>query len=297
MIFRSNRSSSGSLYKVPVQGGTELPVLETYWNYASHGRVSPDGKTLLFSWGSENSYWWRRGYRGSNTAKLWTADLQTGSVRKIVDDPANAFWPDWRPDGSGVYFVSDRSGVYNIWTAQADGSGVRPVTKFDKGDVRWMSVAAQAPWAVYERDFGIWATNLADGESRRLPIEAPAETKDNRTFFVENAPVSESAVSPDGKKIAAVVRGEVFVVSAEGGYARNVTSSPWREQSVDWDKDGRTVFYISDAGGQPRHLRRLRAGRGSPAPADVVAGGQDGAPGFARRAMDRLLPRGRGSSG
>ncbi|MCX6559787.1 MAG: LpqB family beta-propeller domain-containing protein [Candidatus Aminicenantes bacterium] len=251
VIFRSNRSSSGSLYKVPVQGGTELPVLETYWNYATHGRISPDGKTLLFSWGSENGYWWRRGYRGSNTAKLWTADIQTGSVRKIVDDPTNAFWPDWRPDGAGVYFVSDRSGVYNIWTAKADGSAARPVTKFDQGDVRWMSVAAQAPWAVYERDFGIWATNLADGASRRLPIEAPAETKDNRTIFVENAPVTEFRVSPDGKKIAAVVRGEVFVVSAEGGYARNVTNSPWREQAVDWDKDGRTVFYISDAGANP----------------------------------------------
>jgi tricorn protease len=251
VIFRSGRSSSGSLYKVSLKGGHELPVLETYWNYAFHGRLSPDGKTLLFSWGSENSFWWRRGYRGANTAKLWTADLPGGGPRKIVDDTSNSFWPDWRPDGAGIIFVSDRSGIYNIWTAEADGSGAKAVTKFDKGDVRWMTVAAKAPLAVYERDFGIWVTNLNSGESRKVPVDVPAETKNNRTLFVENDPVSEFRVSPDGKKIAAVVRGDIFVLSTEGGYARNVTQSPWREQAVDWDKDGRTVFYISDAGANP----------------------------------------------
>ena len=251
VLFRSGRSSSGSLYKVPIGGGNELPVLETYWNYASHGRLSPDGKTLLFSWGSENNFWWRRGYRGANAAKLWTMNLAGGEPKKILEDAANSFWPDWRADGTGIYFVSDRSGIYNIWTAAADGSGAKPVTKFDRGDVRWMTVAAKVPMAAYEREFGIWITNLASGESHRIPVEAPAETKSNRTFIVENDPVSEFRVSPDGKKIAAVVRGEIFVLSTEGGYARNITNSPWREKSVDWDKDGRTVFYISDAAANP----------------------------------------------
>ena len=251
VVFRSGRASSGSLYKVPVGGGTETPVLETYWNYAAYGRISPDGKSVLFSWGSENSYWWRRGYRGANAAKIWATDLTSGTPRKIVDDAANAFWPDWRPDGAGIVFVSDRSGTYNIWTAGADGTAQRQVTRFDKGDVRWMSVAAKAPVAVFERDFGIWAANLANGAAHRLAIEAPAETKDNQFLYVDNAPVSEFRVSPDGKKIAAVVRGEVFIVSTEGGYARNITESPWREGSVDWDKDGRTVFFVSDSGGNP----------------------------------------------
>jgi len=248
VIFRSSRSSSGSLYRVPIKGGNERPVLETYWNYASGGRVSPDGKTILFSWGSENSFWWRRGYRGANAAKIWTAPFVGGEPKKIVENEANAFWPDWRADGAAIYFVSDRSGSYNIWTAAADGTGVRQVTKFDRGDIRWMTVAASAPKAVFERDFEIWIAELGSGESRRVAVEAPAETKDNATFFVDNTPVSEYRVSPDGKKIAAVVRGEVFVLSTEGGYARNVTESPWRERDVDWDADGRTVFFISDNG-------------------------------------------------
>ena len=57
VIFRSARSSAGSLYRISLKGGNERPVLETYWNYATGGRISPDGKNLLFSWGSENSFW------------------------------------------------------------------------------------------------------------------------------------------------------------------------------------------------------------------------------------------------
>jgi tricorn protease len=252
VVFRSNRASSSSFYIVPVTGGTEQPLLETFWNWAYHGRISPDGKSLLFSRGTENSYWWRTGYRGANTAKLWTSDLRTGAVKLVLDDPANSFWPDWGPDGSRVYFVSDRrSGVDNIWSIAAAGGDLKPVTDFSKNDVRFLSLAAKAPVAVYERDYGIWMTDLRTGASRAVAVEAPAETKDNRTFFVENAPVSEFKLSPDGKKIAAVVRGEIFILAAEGGYARNVTRSSWREKSPDWDKDSRDIVYVSDAGANP----------------------------------------------
>jgi tricorn protease len=252
VIFRSNRASSSSLYKVSVNGGNELPVLETFWNWAYHGRISPDGKSVLFSLGTENGYWWRRGYRGSNTAKIWLAELDGSGVKKIVEDSTNAFWPDWSPDGGRVYFVSDRQfGTYNIWTAAKDGSGQKPVTQFEQGDVRWLSVAAHVSLAAYEKDFGIWVTDLRTGDSRRVPIDAPAETKENRVFSVENAPASEFRLAPDGKKIAAVVRGDIFVLSSDGGYARNISTTPWRERNIDWDKESKNIVYVSDVDAHP----------------------------------------------
>jgi tricorn protease len=281
VIFRTGRASSSSLYKVPVAGGTELPVLETYWNWAFHGRLSPDGRAAVFSQGTENSYWWRTGYRGANTAKLWVADLAAGGgVRKVFADTANAFWPDWGADGSRIYFVSDRgTGVYNIWSVTAAGTDPKAVTSFAQGDVRFMSVAARSPLAAYEREYGIWLTDLRTGSSRRIPIEAPAETKDNRTFIIENAPVSEFKLSPDGKKIAAVVRGEIFVLGSDGGYARNVTRSPWREKGVDWDKDSRNIVYVSDVGANPDLFIVSALGDASPRRL-TSSPGDENSPGF-----------------
>jgi len=68
---------------------------------------------------------------------------------------------------------------------------------------------------------------------------------------VNNASVSEYRLSPDGKKIAAVVRGDIFVLSTEGEYARNITNTPWRERDIDWDKESKNLVYVSDIGANP----------------------------------------------
>ncbi|HSQ21062.1 MAG TPA: peptidase S41, partial [Blastocatellia bacterium] len=64
--------------------------------------------------------------------------------------------------------------------------------------------------------------------------------------------VQELALSPDGKKIAFVVRGEVFAASAkDGGDAARVTSSPANESQIVWAPDSRRLAYVSDREGSP----------------------------------------------
>jgi len=249
VLFRSSRSSSSSLFKVPVTGGNPRPVLDTYWSWPYWAKYAPDGKSVLFSLGMENRFWWRRGYRGSNSAKLWRYWPARDRAEKVFGDSANAFWPCWGPDGR-IYFVSDRElGCKNIWRV-TDG-GAEPVTTFREGDVMWLSVARNAPLAVYERNFEIWITNLESGESHAIHILAPAERKSDRFFWVKNPRVSEFQLSPDGKKIALVARGEIFVMSSEGGYARNITRTPWRERELCWDKNSRYLVYVSDVDANP----------------------------------------------
>jgi tricorn protease len=252
IIFTSGRSSSSSIYKISVDGGNALPLLDTYWSWPYQARISPDGNSVLFSLGTENGYLWRRGYQGSNTAKIWIKGLSETKARLVFGDERNCFWPRWSEDGKQIYFVSDRQfDNKNIWSIAPDGSGLKAITTFGQEDVKWISVARHAHLATYEREFGIWITNLDTGNSKRIEIEAPSETKENRFFFVNNASVSEYRLSPDGKKIAAVVRGDIFVLSTEGEYARNITNTPWRESDIDWDKDSKSIVYISDTDVKP----------------------------------------------
>lgn len=252
VIFTSGRSSSSSIYKISVDGGNALPLLDTYWSRPYQARISPDGSSVLFSLGTENGYLWRRGYQGSNAAKIWIKGLSETKARIVFGDERNCFWPRWSEDGKQIYFVSDRQfDNKNIWSIAPDGSGLKAITTFGQEDVKWMSVARRAHLATYEREFGIWITDLDTGNSKRIEIEAPSETKENRFFFVNNASVSEYRLSPDGKKIAAVVRGDIFVLSTEGEYARNITNTPWRESDIDWDKDSKSIVYISDTDAKP----------------------------------------------
>ncbi len=265
VIFQSSRSSSSSIFKINVKGGNAIPILDTYWSWPFYARVSPDGSSLLFSLGMENRFWWRRGYRGSNSAKIWIKSLQGDKATLLIDDRSNCFWPAWSNGGQNIYFVSDReNGVKNIWQADKSGGNLLPVTRFKEGDVTYMTVAGKTPIAVYERNFGVWVTGLNSGKSHRVKIDAPAELKSNSTFFVKNGSVSEYRLSPDGKKIAAVVRGDIFVLSTDGGYARNVGNSPWRERQVIWDKESKNLIYVSDVNANPDLYRVSALGGNQP---------------------------------
>jgi tricorn protease len=252
IYFTSGRTSNASTWRIATAGGNPEPVLDTYWSWPYDPRIGPDGRTLLVSLGMENGSKWRRGYRGANSAKLWVKPLDQPRARLVFGDEANAFCPAWSPRGDRIFFTSDRqTGIGNLWSVAADGSDLKAVTRFREQDVRAFRVARNVPQGVFERDFGIWTVDLENGRTRAVPIEAPAELRENRSFFVANAPVSEYAVSPDGKKVATVVRGEIFVLSSEGGYARNITDTPARERDLAWDKESSRIIYVSDAGADP----------------------------------------------
>jgi tricorn protease len=251
VLFRSTRASRAGLYRIPLAGGNEIPILNTYWAWSFNAKVSPDGGSVVFSLGLENRFWWRKGYRGSNSAKIYTMPLDSVEPQQIVSDTTNSFWPSWRQDGKAIYFVSERDRqVGNIWI-QEMAAPARPLTHFDAGYITWMSMAREVPLAVYERNFAIWLTDLDSGRSWAVPITAPSEAKDNPRFFAENDKISEFRLSPDGKKLAAIVRGEIFISGSGGEYTRNVSNSPWRERDLDWDPASQNIVYVSDAEAQP----------------------------------------------
>ncbi len=101
------------------------------------------------------------------------------------------------------------------------GGAARQVTQFRDGRVLWPSISYDGRTLVFERDFGIWALDVASGQARQVQITrrgAPAGPATERLTLTTG--IQEMALSPDGKKVAFVVRGEVFsAASKEGGDA------------------------------------------------------------------------------
>ncbi|MDB5296280.1 MAG: peptidase [Phycisphaerales bacterium] len=126
-----------------------------------------------------------------------------------------------------------------------------PLTTFADGRVLWPSISADGATIVFERDFGIWRVPTAGGSPERLNIALRG---------APNAPSAESvtytggfrdlALSPDGKKVAFVVRGDVFAAGAkDGGRAVRVTDTPGAEGQVEWTPDSKRVVYAAQRGG------------------------------------------------
>jgi Tol biopolymer transport system component len=72
---------------------------------------------------------------GSRTDILVLKSDGTG-MRRLTDDGYRNWHPNFSPDGSKVVFHSDRTGTYDIWIVNVDGSSPTPITRSTTGNVR-----------------------------------------------------------------------------------------------------------------------------------------------------------------
>ena len=54
------------------------------------------------------------------------------------------------------------------------------------------------------------------------------------------------SISPDGKEVAFSYKGDIYVVSSEGGQARQITSNKAYDYSPIWAPDGKNIAFASD---------------------------------------------------
>ena len=225
------------VFRVSVSGGTPMPLTNERYTNEFQGAGSPDGKSIAFSArGTSSQQWWRNGHSHLDQSEIWLAsDAAASNYRKIVDRGSKSNWPMWSADGAGLFFMSDRSGSENIWYSSLDGQA-RQVTKFDKGRVLWPSITPDGKTIAFEKDFGLWTLETGSGKTSEVKVElrgaaaTPAVERQRLTTQFR-----ELSLSPDGKKAAVIIRGEVFAVSAkDGGDAERVTTTPAREFGVTW---------------------------------------------------------------
>src|SRR6266545_1050669 len=264
------------VYRVSPEGGTPMAISADRYANEFFSAISPDGKTLAMSArGTASGQWWRHGHSHLDEAEIWLRDLTApdapSAYRSITNGGAKDLWPMWAADGRSLFFVSDRSGAENIWATdvhrpqtntdqRSDGPQTntdqrRQLTKFRDGRVLWPSISARGDTMVFERNFGIWKLDTASGTANEVPIArmgAPAGPATEHLRLTSQ--FQDLALSPDGKKVAFSLRGEIFAASAkDGGDAARVTMTPAPESQIAWSPDSRRIVYSSERAG-PAHL-------------------------------------------
>jgi dipeptidyl aminopeptidase/acylaminoacyl peptidase len=86
------------------------------------------------------------------------------------------------------------------------------------------------------------------------------------------APITETALSPDGKTVAFTREGQIVLMPAEGGWPVQVTSTNGGKTNIAWSPDGKklafasqgSIWAVSAAGGPPHRLTNAPAGGGDP---------------------------------
>jgi tricorn protease len=269
------------VFRVSTEGGTPMPVAGDRYVNEFFSAPSPDGAALAISArGIASGQWWRRGASHIDQAEIWLVRGAAGSPRytRLSDGQGKELWPMWSADGATVYTVSDRSGAPNLWARAVAGGAPRQLTRFTDGRLLWPSISRDGRRIAFERGFRIWTLDTETGSARELAITrrgAPAGASTER--LVLSTGFQELALSPDGRKVAFVARGEVFAAgSRDGGDAARVTTTPAAESQVAWAPDSRRIAYTSLRDGTPNlflydfatrtETRLTRGGEGSHSP-------------------------------
>ncbi len=261
LVFGSSRNfrhveRESELLGIASNGGTPVRLMDAL---GSEPVVSPDGRLIAFVRGSCRIP--REAYQGSANRDIWLYDTGTNSFSQLTKFEGQDYHPVWGSNQT-LYFISARSGKYNIFSVVVDETGhssSEPVqiTNEQNDQIRFFDVSAADQSIVYEKDINLYRINTTGGESKKINIDIATDYRfdpyESKTFKDQ---VGDYQVSPDGKYTAFVIHGEVFITEnhKEKSLTMNLSNSPYREKDVSWLNDSALIFSSDRDGGYDLYL-------------------------------------------
>ncbi|MEM1360031.1 MAG: peptidase S41, partial [Bacteroidota bacterium] len=238
--------SQSELYSVPVSGGRVDQVLTFP---AEAVQVSSDGETLIYQdkKGGEDEY--RKHHTSAIARDIWTYNTKTKEHKMITTHVAEDRQPVFATDENNMYYLSERGGTFNVHKRTlADANSDQQLTNYELHPVRFLSMGNGTLCFGYD---GELYTMREGEEPQKVRVNIITQDKNNNDKFISIAGgISEMSISPSGKEIAFIARGEVFVTSVEESFTKRLTNTPEQERFVTWGPEGKSVVYSSERNGK-----------------------------------------------
>ena len=273
LIFSSNRGGqSRGLWRMPAAGGTP-ERLSVGSERAYFPTVSLKGNRLIYASGFWNENIWRAPIGAGH---------RLGKPERLIFSSMQEEGPQYSPDGKHIAFQSTRSGSFEIWRSDPDGTNLVQLTSFGgplTGTPRWSPDGRQISFDTRPGPHpNIHIVSADGGPVRRLPNDTSDDGVASWShdggwiYFASNrsgkwqvwkrtvtggqpVPVTENGgfaalESPDGKSIYYTKFNEdgIFQVPVDGGQEFKVTNDPpknyWGYYAV--GPDG--LYFVGDTG-------------------------------------------------
>lgn len=238
------KSTMTELYAVSKDGGRPRQILAT-----PAEEVEFIGNTNKFIYqdkkGGENI--WRKHHTSSITRDIWLYD--NGKHTKLTTFEGEDRVPCISADGSTVYYLSEREGNSNIYSFPLDNpDNITRITSHKTHPVRFLTIAKNGTLC-YGYDGNIYIKK-ENSNPEKLSVTTVADNTDNNIATLSVTGGGDAAISPDGKQLAFINRGELFVTSTDYSSTKQITHTAAAEADVAFSPDGRKLAYASERDGK-----------------------------------------------
>lgn len=265
IYFTSSRYGPASAYTVDINGGTPKRLFGDHYFLMDHLIAEhPITGDIYFNdtWESNNQVA-RKRYKGPFNPDIQSYNLKTRAYQKHTDWVGKDFATTIDQKGS-IYFISDEAnGEYNLYTFS---NGKKTALTQFNSSIKTPIVSANGAYVVFEKDYQLWWYNIANKKASPLNIQLfrnqilPAQKE-----YDVRGKIGAMDISPDGKKLAFISRGELFVSDVEGKFIKQINKgNTERAREVKWLADNNTLLFNETVDGYLNIFTVLADGSAAP---------------------------------
>ncbi|MDI6851695.1 MAG: S41 family peptidase [bacterium] len=236
----------GGVYRISIKGGNP----EKVFDFEVNSLAQIDGTRFLIERGNEP--WYRKGYRGPADREIWAYDAVSKKFTRLTNNDLRDTRPMYSSKTGKIYFLSNRAdnGITNLFEMDITGRNVKQLTNFDE-EINWASISQDGSRIVMESLGRLYIYDCVKGELIRPDIRVVEDfdPKGSLTMSISDN-ITDFSISPDGKEIAFIALGDVFVscidtASIDYGKVVRITRTPAPEKDITWSPDGKRLYFSS----------------------------------------------------
>jgi tricorn protease len=218
--------------------------------HAEQPAISPDATKIAFI--REGTPWWRKGYRGAQAGQLWVYDRSKETYLCVIKEETECRSPLWDPDGKTLYYLSSRTGAFNLWSHCLNTGKRVQLTNFKDDSIVSPCISRDGSTIIFRHLFDLYRLSTKrKATPQRLTLTYEGDSLHEPLSRTLLRQAKHAAFTRDGLEIAFIAGGDVWVMDTVLKEPRQITRTPEEESEVLFAGDDKSLYFTSSAGGQP----------------------------------------------
>lgn len=231
---------------------------------ANEAALDESGKTLYFTrLGAHTRGDNVKQYRGGALAQLWKFDLASKgeAVNLFAKDKSNNRRPMlWK---NRLYFLSDRDGAYNVYSANLDGGEVKALTRHREWEVRNPQLGDGK--IAYQLGANLHVLDIANQNDKLVSVDLISDFDQSRQRYIKNPLeyLTNVQLAAKDERLVFTARGQMSVagISPQRRIDINLPNAARAREAV-FSHDDRYVYAFVDSTGENEIWRFATNGSG-----------------------------------